>query len=269
MKLILCSVLLAVGLTSPDGLAQKITKERMIMVVVAHPDDEVAVLPLARKYAVAGVNVQLVIATDGQKGVIPNFKVPEGETLAGVREKEARCAAEMLGIRPPLFLNLVDGTLSEFKTLPILKEKLKAVIREQKPDVLITWGPEGGYGHPDHRMVGNVVTEIFQEGCEECPDQLFYPGFPKEINLPLESLQTFGGKFIFNNLHRVQSKFLTHAISFTDDDLKVARKSFGCHQSQFDPKTMDEIFSMLERSKNTIYLRSFNSTPSKSTSVFE
>lgn len=200
---------------------------------------------------------------------MPHYQVPEGETLANIRKNEALCAAAALGINPPIFLEMEDGSLSIFKNLPLLKEKLKAVITIIKPEVIITWGPEGGYGHPDHRMVGAMISEIFQEGCEHCPDQLLFPAFPKEITIPVENLKTFGAKWLATSLHVVQTKFLPYQISYSDDDLAVARKSFGCHQSQFNEATMDEIFSILKLSKNKIYLRAFAApSPSIASSIF-
>lgn len=251
-----------------QSIAQVANLARSILVIIAHPDDELLILPLAAKYQREGIKVQLVIATDGRNGVVPHFKVPEGETLASIRRQEAICATGVLGIAPPIFLEMEDGSLSDFGNLSILKEKLKKVIAEKQPDILITWGPEGGYGHPDHRMVNALVSEIFQEGCEGCSPLLLFPGFPSEIKLPLENLQTFGAKFIAGNLHRVQTKYFTHQIEYSSTDLELARKSFACHKSQFDKQTADEIFNMMSLSGDKVYLRSFYSATTVSESIF-
>jgi LmbE family N-acetylglucosaminyl deacetylase len=256
-----CLLMLSLDLAAADA--------KTVLIIIAHSDDEISVLPLMAKYKREGVNVVLAIATDGQKGLMPHFKVPDGETLAGIRKKEAICATEALGINPPIFLEMEDGSLSNFKNLPVLKDKIKSMISTVDPDVIITWGPEGGYGHPDHRIVGVMVSEIFQEGCDHCPYQLLFPGFPKEIPILTENLKTFGGKWLATGLHPVQLKFLTYEISYTDEDLAAAGRSFACHKSQFNEATMDEIFSILKLTKNKVYLRSF-AAPStvKSLSIF-
>lgn len=246
------------------------TDPRTVLIFIAHSDDEISVLPLMAKYKREGFNIVIAIATDGQKGIMPHFKVPEGKTLAEIRKSEAVCAAQVIGIKPPIFLEMEDGSLANFKNLPALKEKIKSLIYTVDPDVIITWGPEGGYGHPDHRMVGAMVSEIFQEGCENCPDQLLFPGFPKEIPIPIDNLKTFGAKWLATGLHFVQLKFLTYEISYSDEDLAQARQSFGCHKSQFDEPTMDEIFSILKLTKHKIYLRPFMSSSVKTSfSIFK
>ena len=49
--------------------------------------------------------------------------------------------------------------------LSAIVAKLEQVIRDVAPDAVLTWGPEGGYGHPDHRLVSAVVTQIVQTGA--------------------------------------------------------------------------------------------------------
>jgi len=267
MERLLSTLVIAMAL-SFHCIAQTSDPAKSIMVIIAHPDDELLILPLAAKYQREGINVRLVIATDGQKGVVPHFKVPEGKSLATIRRQEALCAAEVLGLLPPLFLEMEDGSLAEFGNLSILKDKIKKVIADERPDLMITWGPEGGYGHPDHRMVHAVVSEIYQEGCEGCSPLLLFPGFPSELDLPLENLTTFGAKFIAGNLHRVQTKYFTHQIEYSSTDLDLARKSFACHQSQFDGKTADEIFLLMSLAGNKVYLRSFHSGVAGSESLF-
>ena len=47
------------------------------------------------------------------------------------------------------------------------------VLQDVHPDAVITFGPEGAYGHPDHRLVGTVVTQLVQAGAEGAPARLF------------------------------------------------------------------------------------------------
>src|SRR5256885_123678 len=115
-----------------------------ILAVFAHPDDEICVSPLLARYAREGVKVYLAIATNGQQGVMPHAHIPAGDSLGKVRSEEARCAAQALHITPPVLLGMQDGQLSEANNFPLLHKKIDSLFTALQPDVVITWGPEGG-----------------------------------------------------------------------------------------------------------------------------
>lgn len=144
------------------------------MAVFAHPDDEAFGTggTLAR-YAAEGCDVFLVTATRGEAGraVEPDLATPAN--LPAVREAELRCACQAYGIHPPLFLDYVDGQL------PIVHQgqavgKLVRLLREVRPQVVITFGPDGIYGHYDHIAVHRWVTIAVDLASDpDCfPDQV-------------------------------------------------------------------------------------------------
>jgi LmbE family N-acetylglucosaminyl deacetylase len=53
-------------------------------------------------------------------------------------------------------------------------------LQRLRPDVLITWGPDGGYGHPDHRIVSSIVTQLARAGAPGVPQRVFYASLPAE-----------------------------------------------------------------------------------------
>lgn len=124
-----------------------------LMAVFAHPDDEAfGVGGTLAKYAAEGCDVHLVTATRGEAGEIRTPELATKANLPEVREQELRCACEIYGIHPPRFLDYVDGQL------PIVHQgqavgKLVRIIRELKPQVLVSFGPDGIYGHYDHIAV--------------------------------------------------------------------------------------------------------------------
>jgi len=128
------------------------------MAVFAHPDDEAfGTGGTLTKYAAEGCDVYLVTATRGEAGQIaePNLATPAN--LPYVREQELRCACQIYGIHPPRFLDYQDGQL------PIVNQgqavgRLVRIIRELRPQVLITFGPDGIYGHYDHIAVHHWAT---------------------------------------------------------------------------------------------------------------
>jgi LmbE family N-acetylglucosaminyl deacetylase len=118
--------------------------------VFAHPDDETfcAGGTFAR-YAEQGAEIMVVSATRGQAGQIRDAAAGTRRTIAAVREAELRLACDRLGITKVRCLDHVDGTLADAE-FSALVDEVAEVICEFRPDVVITFGPDGGYGHPDH-----------------------------------------------------------------------------------------------------------------------
>src|SRR5712691_1427221 len=143
-------------------LSVQAQRSRPIVAIFAHPDDERIVGPLLSRLAREGRETHLVIATDGSKGVRDFAGIPAGAELAAARAKEASCAATRLGVRQLHLLGLPDGGLASFDALSKLRSALGAIVDSIKPAAIITFGPEGGTGHPDHRLIGDVVTQIVQ-----------------------------------------------------------------------------------------------------------
>src|SRR5689334_18819617 len=81
---------------------------KILLAIFAHPDDEATVSPVLAKYASEDVKVYLAIATDGRLGYTEHAKIPKGDSLAAVRKIELQCAAEKLGINPPIMFGLED-----------------------------------------------------------------------------------------------------------------------------------------------------------------
>jgi LmbE family N-acetylglucosaminyl deacetylase len=149
--------------------------------VWAHSDDDATVAPLLARYAREGSQVYSIIATDGSRGC-KHTTVPCGPELARVRSEEAQCSCDALGIHPPILLGFPDGKLGDYVEDPSLTSRLTQRIAEElqkiKPDAVITWGPDGGTGHPDHRIISDVVTQLVRAGAPGAPEQLFYAYLP-------------------------------------------------------------------------------------------
>jgi len=244
-----CAVLLlALGCASTNVAKPA----RTLLAVFAHPDDEVFVGPLLSHYARQGVRVQLAIVTDGAKGGPTGAGSPVGPELARVRAEEARCSCRALGIEPPLLLGFRDDELGRANDPPggYLAEVVRAVRRllaQSRPDVVITWGPEGGYGHPDHRLVGAVVTELVQAGVKEAPRLLFFPGLPEDRVRRRPGDPRWAV---------TDSRFLTVRVPYDAADLAATRRAFACHESQFSAEGRESLLSWLHESLGgRVYLR--------------
>jgi len=137
-------------------------KRPRLLGVFAHPDDETfcAGGTLA-KYVAAGWEVMVVTATRGQAGQIRDPLVATRRTLGQVREREFYAACEQLGVHHARVLDYMDGTLQDVDPQELTGAVVR-IIRAFRPDVVITFGPDGAYGHPDHIAIGAATTRAFE-----------------------------------------------------------------------------------------------------------
>lgn len=220
------------------GAAAGQANSRTLLAVFAHPDDERIVAPILARYAREGHRVHLVVATDGSRGVTDHAGIPAGAALAQVRTKEARCAADRLGIQPPTVLGLPDGGMASFASLGRLREELTRLFGTLRPHAVLTIGPEGGTGHPDHRLVGNVVTEVVQSMGGADPPMLYY------ASLPAERMRT--APPARPSVSSIPERYLPVRVPFSPKDFEAARAAFACHASQYTPAQQEPINRMLE-----------------------
>ena len=224
-----------------------------IVAVFAHPDDERVIGPLLSRLARQGRETHLVIATDGAKGVRDFARIPAGPQLGAAREREANCAAKRLGVRQLHLLGLPDGGLASFDELGKLRSRLAAIIDSLQPAAIITFGPEGGTGHPDHRLVGDVVTQIVQSDARYLKIDLLY------ASLPTERLRT--APRASPTVNGMAEALLTVRVPFEPRDLAAGREEFACHRTQYAPAEMDSVNAYLAHAWNgTVWLRPWNGT---------
>ncbi|MEW6241863.1 MAG: PIG-L deacetylase family protein [Chloroflexota bacterium] len=137
-----------------------------LLAVFAHPDDESfrpggTLALLARR----GARVQVLTATRGQAGSRGNPPLCAPEELPAMREKELCCACNALGIQPPLLLDYQDGQLAEADPEGLVAQILQ-IVRETRPQVMLTFGADGLSGHPDHIAIGQAAAEAFRRAEE-------------------------------------------------------------------------------------------------------
>ena len=140
-----------------------------LMCVLAHPDDEsLGTGGILARYSNEGIATFLVTATRGEKGRYGLAEKQPGPDVVGrEREAELRKAARVLGVQEVSIFNYGDGNLD--KTPPEeLVRTIASQIRRVRPDVVVTFGPDGAYGHPDHIAISQgtaaaVVSAADQE----------------------------------------------------------------------------------------------------------
>jgi LmbE family N-acetylglucosaminyl deacetylase len=134
-----------------------------LLAVLAHPDDEsLGAGGSFARCAAEGVETHLVTATRGDRGRFHGIPCgdpghPGGEELARLREGELRAACAVLGIRTLALLGYGDGVLDQADPVGAA-ERIAAHVRRVRPQVVVTFGPDGAYGHPDHIAVSQLTA---------------------------------------------------------------------------------------------------------------
>src|SRR5436309_1638703 len=142
-----------------SGRSPEMNKQLKLLAVLAHPDDESLGFggTLAR-YASEGVETYLVTATRVERGRFgAHGKYGDPTEVGQVREEELRAAAAVLSIREVSILSYPDGAVDQVPA-GIAIRRIANHIRRIQPHVIITFGPEGAYGHPDHIAVSQFTT---------------------------------------------------------------------------------------------------------------
>lgn len=244
------------------------TEQLSLMGIYAHPDDEQGVSGSLIKYGKMGVKTTLVTATRGEAGEIAPGVNATAETLGAVREQEMRCAAKVIGVNALYFLDYCDSGMagtsinddpSSFHQAPLfdVAEKVTRLVRRERPQVILTFDPWGGYGHPDHIKIHQATLiayfvagdpraypeQIRDDGLQPWPLQkLYYGAFSKaRWKKYYEWLQERGAE-----IPETLAEFLKRGVSdeTITTQIDVAEfaeqkyKALLCHASQLGPNTL-------------------------------
>jgi LmbE family N-acetylglucosaminyl deacetylase len=135
---------------------------RRIACLFAHPDDDTyGVGGTLALHAGADVRITVVLASSGEAGQIADPSLASRGTLGAVREREDLASWAALGLAPDVrFLRYPDGAIADVPREDLVATFLQ-VLFDGRPHVVVTFGPDGITGHPDHVAVGEAATEAF------------------------------------------------------------------------------------------------------------
>ena len=224
-----------------------------LLLVHAHPDDEaISTGGVMMKARADGHRVVLVTATRGEVGEIHNMDEKATRPHLGeVRAKELEKAAQILGVNRSVFLGYRDSGMvgtadnenpKSFHQAPLDEAagRLEAILREEKPDVVVTYAEDGTYGHPDHIKAHHVTNaaldRLEKEGWR--PRKLYYTVIPRSAMKA----------FMEQMPEEARQQGLGMQIPGTPDDLITTkvdvsefvdrkREAFAAHVSQIDPNS--------------------------------
>ncbi len=141
--------------------------ELRLMCVLAHPDDEsLGTGGILARYAAEGVGTYLITATRGEYGWWGDEKdYPGPQALGQIREAELRASAQALALREVKLLDYIDGQLDQAEPAEAIAQ-IAGHVRRVKPHVVVTFGPEGAYGHPDHIAISQFTTAALMAAAD-------------------------------------------------------------------------------------------------------
>ena len=205
-----------------------------LLLVFAHPDDESSsVAGTTAKYTQRGVSVDLICATRGEKGT--RLDVPPDVDTATAREAGLRVAAGITGIRDIYFLGYVDGDL-EKADIGEVAGRVMNIMRKVQPEIVITFGPDGISGHPDHKAISKATTVAFEMLMESDggPRKLYY------VTIPESALAEIGNEDVDGVITRPDNEVTTIINIAGHLDTKI--RALKAHSSQQDARWLAEMF---------------------------
>jgi len=272
-----------------------------LMCVHAHPDDESSSTGgTLAKYASEGALTSVICATKGEEGEIrdPRLVIQPWETLATVRQRELKLATTVLKVNFVNFLGYRDsgmaGTGANAHTQAFCNadpeeacRRLVLNIRKLKPQVLVTYNENGGYGHPDHIMCHRITHAAFElaadpefawdDGEEPWqPSKLYHTAHSRETHLRVHDMSLAAGlEPPFGNrdpkTFGVPDSEITTRIDVAPY-LAIKRKALLSHRSQLTGsrwETMPDDIMAAYSEECFVLARSLVSTSGRETDLFE
>jgi LmbE family N-acetylglucosaminyl deacetylase len=217
-----------------------------LMAILAHPDDEsLGNGGMLAKYAAEGIEIHLVVATRGERGWPgKESEYPGLETLGKLREAEVRAAANVLGLHSIYFLDYLDGELVDAHPAEAIA-KIVGYLRLVRPDVVVTFGPFGSYGHPDHIAISQFTTAAIVEAANQ--ESLYHRDLAahsvSKLYYMAETAEVFGvyqsvfGDLVMNidGTQRGTVTWPTWSVSAridTYDHWRTVARAISCHRTQ-------------------------------------
>lgn len=200
-----------------------------IATVFPHPGDETTLAPALARFVTEGHTVHVIATTDGGFGTAAHTDYAAGRALVAVRRRELACACRALGAEPPIELGGADmmgmdeGLGAVFGEIDRTKRLLVAALDSLRPDVVITFGPDGAGGHTDHRLTGLLVSELVLARALARAPTLYQFAYS-----PAQAAHFEGWGY-----SSLDTAFLETRVAYEASDVERYLESLRCHESQF------------------------------------
>jgi N-acetyl-1-D-myo-inositol-2-amino-2-deoxy-alpha-D-glucopyranoside deacetylase len=237
------------------------SRRASLLIVLAHPDDEIFHGGVLAHLSERGVRVTLVCATDGEAGRA-HPSVGPVDDLGALRVEELKLSCTRLGLEPPVLLRFHDSARKERQRrndphalanvdMLDVEAALRGIIADVKPHVIVTFEPHGGYYHPDHVAIQRATTAaFFSSGAlgGDAPERLFYATMLRDVFRVFAEASR--GRGILDGLEPDVFASAAEMVAVTfDARCYMERKlsALAAHRSAFGvtPETMNEFAPML------------------------
>ncbi len=203
---------------------------RTLLGVWAHPDDEAYLSAgLMARFRRRGDRVVVVTATRGEHGTSDPDQWPPAR-LAALREQELRNSLAELGVDEVRFLEYEDGDCDRHEGAEVIATHVADV----RPDLIVTFGPDGMTGHPDHRAVSRWATEAWLTTYPKA--SLWYATLTPEFHCTWGHLNDRIGLWADQPAPPTTARTdLAHQLTLTDALLDCKMAALRAHASQTTP----------------------------------
>lgn len=269
---------------------------RRMLISLAHPDDEsFGMAGTIARYAAEGVDISLICTTNGDVGTVAADMLKGYDSVADLRLAELDCAAKTLKLSRIITFGYRDSGMAgspdnqhpaslAAADVNTVAARITRVIREIRPQVVVTFDPYGGYGHPDHiathhatvnafHAAGNasLVSDKSSENLKPySPQKLYFTTFDRALFrlivrlMPLVGIdptkmgrnKDMDGRAIVRHSYPIHARIATGAYS------EIANRARRCHASQlggFGPRRMSQIIGALIFGTQDHFMRAYPS----------
>ncbi len=264
---------------------------RRMLVSVAHPDDEsFGMAGTIARYVSEGVDIYLICSTNGDVGTTDPEFMQDYQTMAQLRMAELCCAAQALGFSHIYAFGYRDSGMAGSPDnhhpdslyaadLDEVTRRVTEVIREVRPQVVVTFDPYGGYGHPDHIRMHDATTRAFYAASDPQrypeqieagllpygPQKLYYMTFDRRAVkflvglLPLlgQDPEHMGRNKDINYREIAEHAYPIHARLKTRKYADQAERARMCHASQLGPMGRPSLLQRVRRLLTGIYTETY------------
>ena len=252
-------------------------EQKTLVFFGAHPDDEsFGIGATLAQYAASGVKTYYVCSTGGEVGTVAHKHLKGHDTIEKLRSAELECAARVLGLAGVFYLGYRDSGMrgsddnkhpDSLAMAPIEEAvgRVVSIIREIKPDIVITHDAGGGYGHPDHIATHNATVKAFYAAGDPAqypesgpifqPHKLYFGVRSRRLMkmmvrlMPLfgQDPHHFGRNGDVDLTKTTSVKYPVHAvIRLKKQAFKMRNKAVACHASQSGGRRRPGLFRIIE-----------------------
>jgi N-acetylglucosamine malate deacetylase 2 len=203
-----------------------------LLVVLSHPDDEsMGTGGLILRHTRAGIPTNLICATYGEKGWMGKPPGARQEDLKEIRAGELEQAAAALAISAVELWDYPDGGVSE-SDLQEITQRIWEEISKLKPRAVVGWGPDGGYGHPDHIAMGACTDAAVAAMTEGERPALYHIAIDQQLgDFYREAMRLAGGD---HALPLEVGDRVDVTIELDADEVMMKLRAIDCHRSQLE-----------------------------------